>query len=83
MADKVKRKVYLTFPQALIQKPLVWQLGRDFDIVTNIRYASVSGDIALVGLGLEGTEEEIKKGLTWLEASGVSVEPIELGVVEG
>lgn len=80
--SKIRRKVYLTFPKELIQKPLVWQLGRDFEIVTNIRYASVSGDIALVGLGLEGEEEEIQRGLTWLEAQGVRVEPIELGIVE-
>lgn len=82
MATKVQRKVYLTFPKDTIQKPLVWQLGRDFDIVTNIRLATVSGDVALVGLGLEGTEEEIKRGLAWIEAQGVRVEPIELGVVE-
>lgn len=82
MAEKVSRKVYLTFPKDTIQKPLVWQLGHDFEIVTNIRLATVSGDVALVGLGLEGTEEEIKRGLEWIEKQGVRVEPIELGVVE-
>lgn len=82
MAQKVQRKVYLTFPKDTIQKPLVWQLGRDFEIVTNIRLATVSGDVALVGLGLEGTEAEIKRGLDWIEKQGVRVEPIELGVVE-
>ena len=82
MADKIRRKVYLTFKKDLIQKPLVWQLGHDFEIVTNIRSASVSGDTALVGLGLEGTEEEIKRGMAWLEKEGVRIEPIELGVVE-
>lgn len=82
MSDKVQRKVYLTFPKDTIQRPLVWQLGRDFDIVTNIRLATVSGDVALVGLGLEGTEAEIKRGLEWIEKQGVRVEPIELGVVE-
>ena len=82
MPKKVQRKVYLTFQKDLIQKPLVWQLGHDFDIVTNIRLATVSGDVALVGLGLEGTEEEIKRGLTWIESQGVRVEPIELGIVE-
>lgn len=82
MGQKVQRKVYLTFPKDTIQKPLVWQLGRDFEIVTNIRLATVSGDVALVGLGLEGTEAEIKRGLEWIEKQGVRVEPIELGVVE-
>lgn len=82
MANKVQRKVYLTFPKDTIQRPLVWQLGHDFEIVTNIRLATVSGDVALVGLGLEGTEAEIKRGLEWIEKQGVRVEPIELGVVE-
>ncbi len=78
----VRRKVYLTFSQTLIQKPLVWELAQRFRIVTNIRHASVSGDTALVGLGLEGTAGEIDRGLAWLEAEGVRIEPIELGIVE-
>ncbi len=82
MAEKVKRKVYLTFSKDLIQRPLVWELGTKFDIVTNIRVATVSGDTALVGLGLEGTREEIERGLDFLKKEGVRVEPIELGIVE-
>jgi proteasome lid subunit RPN8/RPN11 len=82
LGERIRRKVYLSFSKELIQRALVWELAQKFDVVTNIRHASVSGDVALVGLGLEGTAEEIKRGLAWMEAEGVRVEPIELGIVE-
>jgi proteasome lid subunit RPN8/RPN11 len=80
--DRLRRKVYLTFPQTTIQKPLIWEMARKFDVVTNVRSASISGDVALVGLGLDGTLEEINRSLAWLASEGVRVEPIELGIVE-
>ncbi len=80
--DRIRRKVYLTFDREGIKRPLVWEMARKFDVVTNIRSATVSGDIALVGLGLESTREEIDRALAWLESQGVRVEPIELGIVE-
>lgn len=78
----IRRKVYLTFSKTLMQKPIVWQLGHDFHIITDVRQASISGDNALVGLGLEGTAAELERGLAWLREEGVGVEPIELGIVE-
>ena len=78
----IRRKVYLTFSKTLMQKPIIWHLGHDFRIITDVRQASISGDNALVGLGLEGTAEEIERGLDWLREEGVGVEPIELGIVE-
>ena len=78
----VVRKVWLTFPKKLIVRPLIWEVGRKFDIVTNIRQASVSKDIGLVGLEISGDEEQVGKALAFLAAEGVGVEPIELDVVE-
>ena len=37
-----KLRVYLTFPSDLIQEPIIYQLGKNFDIVTNIRRADVT-----------------------------------------
>lgn len=78
----VARKVWLTFPRELVDKPLIWEVGQKFKVVTNIRQASVSKDIGLVGLELSGEEGEVSKAIDFLTAAGVSVEPIELNVVE-
>lgn len=77
------RKFWLSFRQDLIAKPIIWEIAQKFKIVTNIRQASISKDIGLVGLEITGAETEIEKTVAYLVALGVSVEPVELNVVEG
>ncbi|MFQ6133264.1 MAG: NIL domain-containing protein [Armatimonadota bacterium] len=76
------RKVWLTFPKNLVDRPLVWEVGQKFQVVTNIRQASVTSEIGIVGLEVSGEEDEVEKAIQWLAAQGVSVEPIERDVVE-
>ena len=73
-----KRRVYLTYLGDDMKEPVVYELGQKFDIVTNIRGATIKEDIGLVTLELSGEEEEIDAALTWLESTGVKVEPIEM-----
>lgn len=40
----VKRGVRFTFPPELIKEPMIYKLGQQFKIVTNIRRADVNGD---------------------------------------
>ena len=70
------------FPPRLIKKPLVWELGHKFKVVTNIRQASVTDEIGIVCLELDGKREEVKAAIKWLEKQGVSVEPVEISVIE-
>lgn len=79
---KTKKKFYLTFPQRLIQKPVIYQVGHKFQVITNIRQASVSEEIGLVALELEGEEKEIEKATKYMKKLGIKVEPIEKNVVE-
>ena len=79
---EIARKVWLTFPKELVERPLIWEVGQKFKVVTNVRQASVSKDIGIVGLELSGEEVEVKKATGYLARAGVSVEPIELDVVE-
>lgn len=73
-----KRRVYLTYLGDVMKEPLIYDLGRKFDVVTNIRGATIKDDIGLVTLEVSGEEEAIEKGLSWIEAKGVKVEPIEM-----
>ena len=76
------RKVYLTYDEENIQQPLIYDMGHRFKVVTNIRIASISKGIGLVALTVEGDQEEVDKALSWIEAEGVKVEPIEKNVIE-
>ena len=80
---KDKQRLWLMFPAKLITRPIIWELGRTFDVVTNIRQCSVTDEVGLASLSLEGEREEIKKAIAWLEDLGVKVEPVEINTIEG
>ncbi len=76
------RRLWLMYPPKLIKIPIIWQLTRKFRLVTNVRQASVTDEIGVVCLELEGSQAEIKKAIAWLEKQGISVEPVEINVIE-
>jgi ABC-type methionine transport system ATPase subunit len=82
MAKELKR-LWLMFPAKLITRPLIYELGHTFEVVTNVRQASVNAEVGLVSLELEGEREEIKRAIAWLEELGVKVEPVEINIIEG
>ena len=73
---KTTRRVYLTFPQELIREPIIFRIGHEFKVVTNIRGASVSDNIGLVALELEGEPAELDRAIAWLGKKGIKVEPL-------
>ncbi len=75
--SEVERKVFLTFPAKLMKDPIIYQLGHNFKVIVNIRGASVSDEIGLVALVLEGEEDEVEKAVDYLRDKGVKIEPIE------
>ncbi|HSQ00710.1 MAG TPA: NIL domain-containing protein [Candidatus Dormibacteraeota bacterium] len=81
-AAAIREKIYLTYPVRLIKEPVIYELGMQFALRTNIRGANVSDTMGLVALELEGTRDEIDRGIAWLRARGVTVEPIEKNVIE-
>jgi len=78
-----KQRLWLMFPTKLVTRPVLWELGQKFPIITNIRQASVTDEIGIVSLSLEGEREEIKKSIAWLEELGIKVEPVEMNTIEG
>ena len=76
-------RVKFTFLQQLITLPIIYDLGKQFSIVTNIRRADVTEDRGWVVLELVGDMEEIERGLEWVSAKGVRVDPVQGDIVEG
>lgn len=73
-----RRRVYLTYLGDVMKEPLIYELGHKYKIVTNVRGATIKNDIGLVTLELTGDDAELDRGLAWLVAKGVKVEPIEM-----
>lgn len=79
----MRLRIYLTFSAENVREPIIWKLGHEFELVTNIRTAEVRDDMGLVGLELDGEREVLEEAVRWLEEQGVHVEPIEQNVLEG
>ena len=77
------KRVKFTFPKDLITEPVIYQLGKKFQVVTNIRRADVREGMGWVVLELIGDDPEIERGLEWVTLSGVRVDPVSGDVVEG
>lgn len=78
-----KQRVKFTFPTALVTQPIIYNLGKKFDVITNIRRADVRDEMGWVILELEGDQDEINRGVEWVSSLGVRVDPIAGDVVEG
>jgi len=72
-----KRRFHLTFPEHLIQEPMVFNIGRRFDLVPNIRRANIEDRSAWVIIDLDGAEENITAAVAWLAGQGVQVDRID------
>jgi hypothetical protein len=78
-----RQRVKFTFEQQLIKEPVIYELGKQYQIVTNIRRADVTADRGWVILELDGELPEIERGLEWVRSQGVRIDPIEGDLVEG
>jgi len=78
----LKKRFYLTYPPELITEPFIYEAGKRYKVVTNVRQASASNKLGLVALELEGEESEIEKAVKFFIDKGIKVEPIELDIVE-
>ena len=75
-------RLWLMYPPKFITTPVIWELGRKFPVITNVRQASVTDEIGIVCLELSGPPPAVKAAIRWLEELGIKVEPVEIGVIE-
>ena len=78
----MKKRVRLTFPQNLIKEPVIFTMAKQFNVVPNIRRARVTETVGEMVLELEGTEEDLEKGIQWLREKGLDIELVEGDVIE-
>ncbi|MDP6849635.1 MAG: NIL domain-containing protein [Planctomycetota bacterium] len=79
----MKRRIYCTVPQGLIKEPLLFTLGSRFQVIPNIRGASVTEEIAVLTLELEGDENSVAAAVDYLAESGVQIEELSSSDAEG
>ena len=70
----VKRSVVLTFPQELLREPIIYVLGQEYRVVTNILQADISESKGWIVLELEGEDTDIDNAIAWVTSKGVRVD---------
>ena len=77
-----KRIVHLIFPQKLIKKPALYTMAIKCHVIPNVRRAKVTETVGEMVLELEGTRENLDKGIRHLVRQGIKVEPVVGDVIE-
>jgi hypothetical protein len=83
VSTTIKKRVYLTYPAELVREPIVCKMYDATGVQFNLRTASVTDEIGIIGLELSGTPEKVAEAMDFFRERGVRVEPIELDVVAG
>jgi hypothetical protein len=75
-------RVHISFPEEKIKDPVIYLIGHEYKLVTNIRRADVTEKTGWVDLELIGEPGEIERGIEGLKKKGVRVDPIEKNIIE-
>jgi ferredoxin len=74
----MKKRIILRFKRNTIDKPIVYRLAKDFDLVYNILRANISHRAeSMMVMEIEGDEVNYDKGIEYLRTWNIQIEPIE------
>lgn len=74
----MKKRIILRFKRNTIDKPIVYRLVKDYNLVFNILRANISPKAeSIMVMEIEGTEANFKKGIKYLTGLDIDTEPME------
>lgn len=69
-----KRRIMLNYPKDLLSEPIIYTISQQFNLVANILRADVTEERGSIVLELEGRDEDIEAGITWVISKGMRIE---------
>ena len=82
MAHTSNLRFHIRFPEDKIRQQIIYQIGREYNVVTDVRRADVRDTTGWADVEFSGETAEIERALEGLRKKGCTVDPIELNVVE-
>jgi ferredoxin len=74
----MKKRIILRFKRNTIDKPIVYKLVKDYDLIFNILRANILPRAeSMMVMEIEGTDENFNKGIEYLRGLNINTEPIE------
>ena len=81
MSRTVTKKLMLFFPRCECEKPIIYHLVKDHNLIVNIYRAKVTPEEeGYLVLDVTGTEEDIQKGMDFVKTFNVSINYTGKGV---
>lgn len=68
-------RVKFTYPPELLHRPVIYQLGKQFNVVTNVRRANIGDTHGCIEMELLGDPEDVQRGLDWAYQQGLDLAP--------
>jgi hypothetical protein len=76
-------RLFISFPEALVERPMIYELVKQFDVVPNLRRANVEAHSGWMILELAGETPARDAAIAYLEGLGCTVNRMEGDVVAG
>ncbi len=76
-------RLFVSFPEELVERPMIYEVVKRFDVVPNIRRANVEQHSGWVILELTGAQDQLDASIAYLEEVGCTVNTMEGDVIEG
>jgi L-aspartate semialdehyde sulfurtransferase ferredoxin len=77
-----QEQVKLTFPEELVRQPVIGQMVRKFDVLPNIRRASIEEHVGWMICEVEGDDTAVERAIQWLIDRGIQVDRLS-DILEG
>jgi ABC-type methionine transport system ATPase subunit len=75
-------RLFVSFPEELVDRPLIYEIIKKFDVVPNIRRANVEGHSGWLILEVNGEQDQLDGAIGYFEGLGCTVNRMEGDVLE-
>ena len=76
-------RLFVSFPESLVDRPMIYEVVKRFDVVPNIRRANVEHHSGWMILEFGGEPDQRDAAVAYLEEVGCTVNAMEGDVLEG
>jgi len=75
-------RLFVSFPEELVDRPLIYEIVKKFDVVPSIRRANVEEHSGWVILEINGEQAQLDDAISYFEGLGCTVNRMEGDVLE-
>ena len=75
-------RLFVSFPEQLVDRPLIYEVITEFDVVPNIRRANVEDHSGWIILEMIGDNAQLDASVAYLEEVGCTVNRMEGDILE-